>query len=118
MLEAGTPGPQPALLRLGFYNHEVLAASALPFLQHRGIFIPSARAVMLGQRFFILLRAGTDDVEFAAGLGSVCWITPEGSSDGRSPGFGLHFDSDANELQRMLEVAISCKKDDHLGQES
>jgi type IV pilus assembly protein PilZ len=96
----------------------VLAASALPFLQHRGVFIPSARAVTLGQRFFILLRINTDDIEVATGLGSVCWITPEGSSDGRSPGFGLHFDSDAIELQRMLEVAISGEKDDHRVQES
>ena len=108
---------QPALLRLAFYNTDVLAASALPFLQHRGIFVPSARPVTLGQRFFVMLRATVDDDdEVAAGLASVCWITPEGSSDGRSPGFGLHFDSEAIELKRMLEVAISGQKEDHLAQ--
>lgn len=97
----------PAILRLVFRSSQALAASAMPFLQHQGLFIPSARPVDMGQRFFIVLQSDAVDVPEAAGLATVCWITPEACSDGRSRGFGVHFDPSATALRQMLAEALA-----------
>lgn len=99
----------PALLRLVYADNVSLVANRLPFLKNQGIFVPLALGVVLGQKIFVLLRTGTEQ---AAGLATVCWITPQGSSDGHPAGFGLHFDSAADELQRLLTVEVSAEKAD------
>lgn len=89
-----------AMLRLTFCNNAVLTAWRMAYLQHQGVFVPSSRQVMLGQRFFVILQVEeAGDTHSTAGLARVCWITPEGSSDGRAPGFGVHFDSSAVALR-------------------
>jgi len=98
---------RPAILRLVFRSSQALAASAMPFLQNQGLFVPSARLVEMGQRFFIVLQSDAADAPSAAGLATVCWITPDACNDGRCRGFGLHFDPEATALRQVLGTALA-----------
>lgn len=113
MLERSEAGPTDnslSLLKLTFTDAAVLAGCSMSFLQNHGIFVPSTRQVCLGQRFFLLLRAGPES-EPAGGLARVCWITPEGASEDRAAGFGLHFDASAVDLKRWLVNALAAHVD-------
>lgn len=77
----------------------------MPFLRHKGLFVPSRQARELGEKLFLVLRLGQRNLT-VAGTVSVCWITPELSNDGREAGYGLHFDETAAELKAAVESAV------------
>lgn len=98
---------QNTLLRLVFPHTAVLRACYMPFLQHKGLFVPSLKSRELGERLFLVLRLPCQNLT-VSGMVSVCWITPRHSSDGREPGFGLHFDENACELRAAVESVVGA----------
>lgn len=102
--------PEQKIVRLSIPDSAVLRACYMPFLQRKGLFIPSAQVRVIGDRVFLIVRLLSQNLT-VAGMGSVCWVTPKFCSDGREPGFGVHFDSSAAELVAAIESALSLKKE-------
>ena len=96
--------PNALVIRLHIRSLRALAASSMPFLGNKGVFVPSQRRVELGQRVFLIVQTESGDSAVAAGLTSVCWINPQACSDGRCPGFGLHFDPESLALRQALQA--------------
>ncbi|MBU2097955.1 MAG: pilus assembly protein PilZ [Gammaproteobacteria bacterium] len=100
----------PAMLRLALSDNAVLGACFMPFLQHKGLFVPSLKNRNLGEKVFLVLTLKTLNLT-VAGMATVCWITPTFSSDGRAPGYGLHFDEGAIELRAAVAGILSDVED-------
>jgi type IV pilus assembly protein PilZ len=95
------------VLKLLIPDISVLRACYMPFLQRKGLFVPSIQYRELGEKFFLVLRLAQHQ-QSAAGMVSVCWITPKYASDGREPGYGLHFDEGADELTAVIESVLGA----------
>lgn len=106
MLPSKTESSAPALIKIAITSMDVLSACYMPFLDRKGVFIPSGHIRELGDRVFLVLRLGPDQ-KFAAGAAQVCWITPPHSSDGQVSGFGLHFDNENSELAQTIESCLA-----------
>lgn len=98
------------LLRLCIADNAVLRACYMPFLLHKGLFVPSRHSRKLGEKLFLILTLANRDVT-AAGMARVCWITPAFCSDGREAGYGVHFDQTSVELRTLIESALSAADD-------
>lgn len=96
------------MLRLTVSDAAVLRACYMPFLQHKGLFVPSLQSRKLGEKLFLVLTLKSDN-RVVAGLATVCWITPAYCSDGRDQGFGLHFDAAAAELCEAIESVLAAE---------
>lgn len=97
------------MLRLTVSDSRVLGTCYMPFLRHKGLFVPSLQSRELGERVFLVLTLRQQN-KTAAGMADVCWITPQFCSTGREPGFGLHFDEGADELRTLIESGLSADK--------
>ena len=106
MMQPSTP--ERRMLRLTVSDAAVLRACYMPFLQHKGLFVPSSQSRTLGEKFFLVLTLKPYNLT-VAGLVTVCWITPVHCSDGRDPGFGLHFDASAVELSAAIESVLAAE---------
>ena len=71
-----------ALIKIAIPTAEILSACYMPFLERKGLFIPSAQQRSLGETVFLVLRLGTEN-SFSAGSARVCRATPTHCSDGR-----------------------------------
>jgi type IV pilus assembly protein PilZ len=94
-----------ALIKIAIPTSEMLTACYMPFLERKGLFIPSAQQRSVGETVFLVLRLGAES-SFSAGSASVCWITPTHCSDGRIAGFGLHFDDEHGELAQSVQTIL------------
>ena len=94
-----------ALIKIAIPTAEMLSACYMPFLERKGLFIPSAQQRSLGETVFLVLRLGTEN-SFSAGSTRVCWATPTHCSDGRVAGFGLHFDDEHGELAQSIQTSL------------
>ncbi len=94
-----------ALIKIAIPTADMLSACYMPFLERKGLFIPSAQQRSVGETVFLVLRLGAES-SFSAGSASVCWITPTHCSDGRIAGFGLHFDDEHGELAQSVQTSL------------
>lgn len=97
------------LIKVAIPAVNVLSSCYMPFLERKGLFIPSVRELVLGDRVFLVLRLGPAQI-FAAGAAHVCWTTPAQSSDGRVSGFGLHFDDVNSDLAQSIDACLNQNK--------
>jgi type IV pilus assembly protein PilZ len=94
-----------ALIKIAIPTIEMLSACYMPFLERKGLFIPSAQQRSVGETVFLVLRLGAEN-GFCAGSARVCWTTPTHCSDGRIAGFGLHFDDEHGELAQSVQTSL------------
>lgn len=106
MLHRAAKPSSTGLIKIAIPSVDILSACYMPFLERKGLFVPSAQSRELGEQVFLVLRLGPAHM-FAAGGAQVCWITPPQSSDGRMSGFGLHFDADNSELAEAIEACLA-----------
>lgn len=95
-----------ALIKIAIPTADMLAACYMPFLQRKGLFIPGNEQRCLGETVFLVLRLGAGN-NFSADSARVCWITPMHCSDGRSAGFGLHFDDEHGDLAQFIQTFLN-----------
>jgi len=112
MNNSNVAGSPVALIKIAVPTITLLSACYMPFLERKGLFIPSTQQRRLGERVFLVLRLSADN-QFAAGGASVCWITPMHCSDGRVAGFGLHFDDGQGELAGMIQASLDKNNHPH-----
>jgi type IV pilus assembly protein PilZ len=84
---------RPGILELVLKDKMALYASAMPFIQKGGLFIPTSKKYKMGEEIYLLLSL-FDSNEKIAITGTVCWITPAGAQGNRTPGIGIQFNSD------------------------
>jgi len=100
-----------ALIKIAIPTTDMLSACYMPFLERKGLFIPSDQQRCVGEAVFLVLRLGAEN-RFSAGSAHVCWTTPTHCSDGRVAGFGLHFDDEHGELAQSIQTSLI--RNDHL----
>lgn len=100
-----------ALIKIAIPTADMLSACYMPFLERKGLFVPSAQQRCVGEAVFLVLRLGAEN-RFSAGSAHVCWTTPMHCSDGRVAGFGLHFDDEHGELAQSIQTSLI--RNDHL----
>jgi type IV pilus assembly protein PilZ len=94
-----------ALIKIAIPTADMLSACYMPFLERKGLFIPSAHQRCVGESVFLVLRLGAEN-RFSAGNARVCWTTPTQCSDGRVAGFGVHFDDEHGELAQSIQTSL------------
>ncbi len=93
----GSPAPQrtgarPGVVQLAIREKAALYAAYMPFLDGGGLFVPTTRAVRLGDELYLLLSL-MDDPNKLSVTGKVVWITPPGTPQ-RQQGLGVQFAKD------------------------
>ncbi len=88
------------VLAITIRDKNALYASYMSFVKGGGLFVPTARAVRLGDELILLLTL-MDETEKLPVAGKVVWITPKGSQNGKVAGFGVQFvDDDSSRVAR------------------
>jgi type IV pilus assembly protein PilZ len=75
----------------------------MPFLNHGGLFIPTARLHQMGDQVYMLLSLMEDPAKLPIS-GRVVWITPSGAQGNRQQGIGVQFDD--NEASMIVRTKI------------
>ncbi len=98
---------RPSVMSLSFRDRAGLYAAYMPFVQNGGLFVPGARNCQLGDEVFLLLTLMQDDTRYPV-AGRVVWITPEGATQGHTPGIGVQFPADDSGLRvrRRIEAML------------
>lgn len=94
---------QAGAIQLVFRDKPALYAAYLPFLSEGGIFVPTGRALRLGERLTLMLTL-PDEVHPRRLSGPVAWITPPRAPGGRTQGVGIAFPPD--DEGRALRIRI------------
>ena len=85
-------GARPGVVQLAIREKAALYAAYMPFLDGGGLFVPTSRAVRLGDELYLLLSL-MDDPNKLSVTGKVVWITPAGTPQ-RQQGLGVQFAKD------------------------
>lgn len=85
-------GARPGVVQLAIREKAALYAAYMPFLDGGGLFVPTTRAVRLGDELYLLLSL-MDDPNKLSVTGKVVWITPPGTPQ-RQQGLGVQFAKD------------------------
>lgn len=94
-------------LSIAVKDKAVLHASYMPFLKSGGLFIPTKKSFIMGQKV-ILVIALLDEPEKFEVNGKVVWITPPEVSGNRVPGIGIQFEGvNADDLRSKIEKLIA-----------
>ncbi|MCD6681208.1 MAG: PilZ domain-containing protein [Burkholderiaceae bacterium] len=89
---AGRAGARPGVVQLAIREKAALYAAYMPFLEGGGLFVPTTRAVRLGDELYLLLSL-MDEPNRLSVTGKVVWITPGGTPQ-RQQGLGVQFAKD------------------------
>jgi type IV pilus assembly protein PilZ len=99
-------GTRPTVIQLVFREKSSVYASYMPFLAQGGLFVPTTRDYKLGDDIYLLVTLPNDPQKYPV-VGQVAWITPAGSSGGRTQGVGVQLPPDEKTLglrQRIDEL--------------
>ncbi|WP_448509777.1 PilZ domain-containing protein [Immundisolibacter sp.] len=114
-----TPSDTPTgVLAVTIRDKNALYASYMSFVKGGGLFIPTTRAVRLGDELILLLTL-MDEVEKIPVAGKVIWITPRGSQNGKVAGVGVQFVEDEssrvarNKIETYLAGALTSERHTH-----
>lgn len=94
---------RPSVIQLVFRDKATLYGAYMPSLLNGGLFVSTTRSHRLGDEVYLLV-ALPDDAARHPVVGTVAWITPAKSPNGRPQGIGVHFPSD--EKTQGLRVRI------------
>ena len=84
---------KPSVLSLNIRERSALFAAYMSFLNHGGIFIPTDKAMKMGEEVFMLLTIMKHPEKIAV-KGKVVWITPAHANDNKIQGVGVMFNND------------------------
>jgi|SRR6188768_3446209 len=104
-----SPAAQRAgVIPLALRSKMELYQAWMPFLQGGGLFVPSARAHVLGEEVFLLLTYLQEPTKVTL-RGTVAWINPAHTSGGRPQGIGVKVASDPvwDELRKQIETLLA-----------
>ncbi len=106
------------VLAVAIRDKNALYASYMSFVKGGGLFIPTSRAVGLGDELILLLTL-MDEVEKIPVAGKVVWITPRGSQNGKVAGVGVQFVEDEssriarNKIETYLAGSLTSERHTH-----
>jgi len=89
---------RPSVLSLPIKEKAALYAAYMPFLNHGGIFVPTAKPYKIGDEIYLILTM-MDDVTKYPIAGKVAWITPAHANNNKAQGIGVHFSADESGLR-------------------
>lgn len=95
-------GARPAVVQLAIREKAALYAAYMPFLDGGGLFVPTTRAVRLGDELYLILSL-MDDPNKISVTGKVVWITPAGTPQ-RQQGLGVQFARDEAGTQARSRI--------------
>ncbi len=99
---AARPGARPGVVQLAIREKAALYAAYMPFLDGGGLFVPTTRAVRLGDELYLLLSL-MDEPNRLSVTGKVVWITPGGTPQ-RQQGLGVQFAKDEAGLRARSRI--------------
>lgn len=110
-------GARPGVVQLAIREKAALYAAYMPFIDGGGLFVPTTRAVSLGDEIYLILTL-MDDPNKLSVTGKVVWITPAGTS-GRQQGLGIQFSKDdagaqaRARIETMLSGTLKANRPTH-----
>jgi len=110
-------GARPGVVQLAIRERAALYAAYMPFIDGGGLFVPTTRAVSLGDEIYLILTL-MDDPNKLSVTGKVVWIKPAGTS-GRQQGLGLKFSKDdagaqaRARIETMLSGTLKANRPTH-----
>lgn len=93
---------RPGVVQLAIREKAALYAAYMPFIDGGGLFVPTTRAVNLGDELYLILSL-MDDPSKLSVTGKVVWITPAGTP-GRQQGLGVQFAKDDSGAQARARI--------------
>lgn len=110
-------GARPGVVQLAIREKAALYAAYMPFLDGGGLFVPTSRAVHLGDELYLLLSL-MDDPSKLSVTGKVVWITPAGTPQ-RQQGLGVQFAKDEagtrarSRIEELLGGTLKANRPTH-----
>lgn len=95
-------GARPGVVQLAIREKAALYAAYMPFLDGGGLFVPTTRAVRLGDELYLILSL-VDDPNKLSVTGKVVWITPPGTPQ-RQQGLGVQFAKDEAGMRARIRI--------------
>ncbi|MDE0008373.1 MAG: PilZ domain-containing protein [Gammaproteobacteria bacterium] len=95
-----------SILSVHMPTDDVLHAAYMPFIKRGAIFVPSEASHGLGDEVLVMLQLPDDAAPFPV-AGTVVWITPPGTGDGRAAGVGVQFDARDDNARRRIEARLA-----------
>lgn len=109
-------GAANGIISLAIKDKAVLYAAYMPFVQHGGLFVPTAKQYKMGDEVFILLTL-MDEAEKIPVAGKVVWKTPQGAQGNRQAGIGVQFngqdDIALNKIETYLAGSLESGRPTH-----
>lgn len=99
---ARSASARPGVVQLAIREKAALYAAYMPFIDGGGLFVPTTRAVNLGDELYLILSL-MDDPSKLSVTGKVVWITPAGTP-GRQQGLGVQFAKDDSGAQARARI--------------
>ncbi|MCZ7558708.1 MAG: PilZ domain-containing protein [Burkholderiaceae bacterium] len=99
---ARSASARPGVVQLAIREKAALYAAYMPFIDGGGLFVPTTRAVNLGDELYLILSL-MDDPSKLSVTGKVVWITPAGTP-GRQQGLGVQFAKDNSGAQARARI--------------
>ncbi len=106
------------MLSLSIKERAALYAAYMPYLNHGGLFIPTARLHQMGDQVYMLLSLMDDPAKLPLS-GKVVWVTPAGAQGSRQQGIGVQFDDNEgalivrNKIEGILGNAMKSSRQTH-----
>ncbi len=98
-------GGVQGILTLTIKDATALYAAYMPFVENRGLFIPTNKKYSIGSELFVLLSL-IDQPEKIPVSGTVVWISPKGVQGKRSAGIGVQFSENDTVLIDKIETYL------------
>lgn len=114
---AARAGARPGVVQLAIREKAALYAAYMPFLDGGGLFVPTTRAVRLGDELYLLLSL-MDEPNRLSVTGKVVWITPGGTPQ-RQQGLGVQFAKDdagqraRSRIEELLGGTLKANRPTH-----
>lgn len=108
---------RPGVVQLAIREKAALYAAYMPFLDGGGLFVPTTRAVRLGDELYLILSL-VDTPNKLSVTGKVVWITPPGTPQ-RQQGLGVQFAKDEagmrarNRIEELLGGTLKANRPTH-----
>ena len=96
-------GKRIGVLSLTIKDKAILQTAYMPFLTQGGLFIPTTRAIPMGEEIEMIINI-IDDPEKYSVKGIVVWLTPKGAQGNRAQGIGVQFiGAEAYNIKNKIE---------------
>ncbi|SFB91262.1 type IV pilus assembly protein PilZ [Marinospirillum celere] len=93
-------------LTLNLKDKQALHAAYMPFLKRGGLFIPTSRSFLPGDRIEVNLQLPEEPDPIKV-YGTMVWRTPVGAQGRKTPGIGVHFAEDEDSPRYFIEDLLA-----------